>query len=77
MSTPNDGGPAFPIQPFRQPNGDFDWGRDGMTLRDYFAAAALTGVLAAHKNYSPEGLAASNDAYAIADAMLAQREVKS
>ncbi len=50
----------------------------GMTLRDYFAAAALTGHLA----YSPEGTVATNlkpevaaaDAYKFADAMIAARD---
>jgi hypothetical protein len=75
MSTPNDGGPAFPIQPFRQPNGDFDWGRDGMSLRDYFAAAALQGVLANPARF--DGWTESAErAYRFADAMLAKREVK-
>ena len=37
MSTPKDGGPAFPITGYpRDP---------GMTLRDYFAAAALPGII--------------------------------
>lgn len=41
-----DSGQAFPVAPFTQPNGEFDWGKDGMSLRDYFAAAALQGDLA-------------------------------
>lgn len=43
----------------------------GMTLRDYFAAAALTG-LAASPMDMPAGCYALT-AYAIADAMLAER----
>ena len=37
----NDGGPAFPI-----PESDYEDGRTGMTLRDYFAGQALAGILA-------------------------------
>jgi len=47
----------------------------GMTLRDYFAAAALTGIVLQSGDYSgPQ--AAENmaiDAYHYADAMLAER----
>ena len=53
----------------------------GMTLRDYFAAKALTGMLAYshvnpsignyHENCTPAAVAM--DAYALADAMLAER----
>jgi len=50
----------------------------GMTLRDYFAAHALTGILAtcvydmSPGSAGPRSVAAS--AYAFADAMLAERE---
>ena len=65
-----DGGPAFP-----HPAG---WRRDphisdGMTLRDFFAAAALTGILASpdpEKRYSY----ATEDAWRYADEMLKRRE---
>lgn len=44
----------------------------GMTLRDYFAAKALQGVLAKGKyEMHPENRAI--EAYALADAMLAER----
>ena len=64
----NHGGPAFPCI-----DGDH-----GMTLRDYFAAAALTGLIAA--SHSPEGgvdyddEATTESAYRTADAMLAERD---
>jgi hypothetical protein len=45
----------------------------GMTLRDYFAAAALTGLLNAEW---PVGPVTANEAYKAADAMLASRERK-
>jgi hypothetical protein len=43
----------------------------GMTLRDYFAAAVMTGVVA-HETRGCDELAAR--AYALADAMLAARK---
>jgi len=36
----NDGGPAFPTQPFTGPGGDFEWRQSGMSLRDFFATTA-------------------------------------
>jgi D-alanyl-D-alanine carboxypeptidase len=42
----------------------------GMSLRDYFAAAALQGLLSSMANY-PQS---ATQAYEIADAMLAERE---
>lgn len=39
-----DGGPAFPTDNEKQV-GHQTWHYEGMTLRDYFAAAALTGVM--------------------------------
>ena len=47
---------------------------DGMTLRDYFAAAALTGLLA-NENFRNDRVNA-NDAYNAADAMLEKRDKK-
>jgi hypothetical protein len=62
--------PAFPNEGF---NG---WGSpfQGMTLRDYFAAKAMTGLLTAEivGEYSNEHVA--EIAYRIADAMLKARE---
>ncbi len=45
----------------------------GMTLRDYFAAKAMQGAAASSVAYSSEKEAAA-DAYAMADAMLAERD---
>jgi hypothetical protein len=80
MSAPiNDGGPAFPCVYYSEPVGSIGPQftiKGGMTLRDYFAAAALKGQ--AHRLASPyehrDILAA--DCYAIADAMLKARECK-
>ena len=67
MSNTKTGGPAFPRTQW--PN------ETGMTLRDYFAAKALQGMIAADYNLAPEyvpSIAAS--AYVLADAMLRARE---
>lgn len=65
------GGPAFPISI----PGYGDNGCEGMSLRDYFAAHALIGVMIVHPNnhsYSEDAMAA--DAYRLADAMLEARK---
>ena len=70
-----DGGPAFP----QAPNGHPDNKHPGMSLRDYFAAAALQGILAAcfeEPDWGSEesDRAIAKNSYGIADAMLAERE---
>ncbi len=60
-----DGGPAFASGGSNQ--------QPGMSIRDYFAAAALTGLLANASEVNDE-LAA--EAFTAADAMLAARERK-
>jgi hypothetical protein len=65
----NDGGPAFPQAEYPH------MGQSGMTLRDYFAAKALMGLLASRNGSSPR-FHPKDDAeyvYAVADAMLAAR----
>ena len=66
----NDGGPAFPMGYHPEGNSADHF---GMTIRDYFAAAALQGNLI-------EPTASNDDvakwAYSLADAMLKAREVK-
>jgi len=68
----NDGGPAFPTL-FIEPN--YGSGYAGMTMRDYFAAAALQGLLA---SIQPNQLWSGDDVavtcYRTADAMLKARE---
>jgi hypothetical protein len=86
MSTqPNDGGPAFPVPlAFNRNSGEpqhtgMFWDGNGMTLRDYFAAAALTGMLATSLEgyFDEKGVRSPNGrarwAYAHADAMLEER----
>ena len=65
--TTNTGGPAFPCHP-----GIENPPYDGMTLRDYFAAQAVQGLLASEDNAPLKVFAIR--AYAIADAMLEARK---
>lgn len=75
MSNINDGGPAFPTT---QANFDnMEPAGDGMTIRDYFAAKAMQGILAGdhpvtHEAFPLEKVA--DVAYQMADAMLRARK---
>jgi hypothetical protein len=70
----NNGGPAFP-----RPAGDYNGtkhgsgAQDGMTLRDYFAAKAMQGLLACPMQPQSGPDMYARDAYALADAMLKVR----
>ena len=68
MSNTNTGGSAFPV--LHWINCESTGAEEGMTLRDYFAAKAMQGLL---QKYSHEG-DVSRNAYKIADAMLKARE---
>ena len=77
MSTPNDGGAAFPVPPERInafPGGDTHWSyaHPGMTLRDYFAAKALQAI-ASQKTVHLSWEMIAERAYFAADLMLAER----
>lgn len=63
-----DGGPAFP-----RPNNVRPYEEDGMTLRDYFAAEAMQGLVG--NGGVPK--ASAEYAYKFADAMLKAREGES
>ena len=70
MTERNNGGPAFPAL-------HFDLGDDehGMTLRDYFAAQALTGICANPGNTALKSAQQfAQAAYNVADAMLEARK---
>jgi hypothetical protein len=73
----NDGGPAFPSEEQIRCNGEVCDTRKfiGMTLRDYFAAAALQGNIA-HPEVTGNRDDIARDAYKYADAMLKAREAK-
>jgi len=67
-----DGGPAFPVPDTHHPDGQIQYGTNGMSLRDWFAGQALAGLVSEHGRYDSTG--AALDAYSIADAMLRARE---
>ena len=73
MSTNDKGGPAFPVHPDMPSQlGCTPSASDaGMSLRDYFAAAALQGFISAE---ALRGKDAVRAAYAYADAMLEERK---
>ena len=77
MSERDDGGPAFPTdEDTYDYQGRRDAARLGMTLRDWFAGQALTGVLASLPDtghaVNCDSLAAFS--YSMADAMLEARK---
>jgi hypothetical protein len=68
----NDGGPAFPHLHESSQRINQTEMHGGMTLRDYFAAKAMQGMMADHtRDNSPAEI--SEWAYKIADAMLKER----
>ena len=71
MSTTNTGGPAFPCDEVVDQYGSVHRG-EGMTLRDYFAAKAMQGMM--HDVSQPVGEVIAEWAYQVADAMLKARE---
>lgn len=77
MADINDGGPAFPGDE-RNDNGTHRQSHNGMSLRDYFAAKALSTFLA-HYSLKRVTLQEQADvakfAYSMADAMLKARSV--
>lgn len=70
MSAPQDGGPAFPfVEPVTECSVS-----TGMTLRDWFAGQAVSGLLACPK-IDPKAMPKdyAKAAYGVAEAMLAER----
>ena len=65
MSAPKDGGPAFPVTAYYG-------GKEGMTLRDWFAGQALIG----ERNKGWPKTITAEECYEYADAMLAARAPK-
>lgn len=80
----NDGGPAFPVSNEQSHESDEQShdgvsASEGMSLRDFFAAGAMQGWLASWPMSAPHGCLknardVARHSYAIADAMLAERE---
>ncbi|OWT61987.1 hypothetical protein [Candidimonas nitroreducens] len=78
MTTKSDGGPAFPVWELNG-DGQPEMTCFGISVRDYFAAKAMQGWLS---SYGPDDQHPANNgscdfvaaqAYAMADAMLAER----
>lgn len=76
------GGFAFPQTDFLVDGSTANYGEAGMTLRDYFAAQAMQGLLAAgwcanlrndHYGENAGNSTVARDAYMMADAMLKAR----
>jgi hypothetical protein len=77
MSNTNTGGPAFPWTADRADRGD----EPGMTLRDYFAAKAMEGLIARESTsafnfevYKDDPWRVALWAYDVADQMIKVRE---
>ncbi len=73
----NDGGPAFPCVYYSEPIGIIGPQltiKGGISIRDYFAAVALQGLLISGDSTYWEDDA--NNAYKAADAMLKAREAR-
>lgn len=62
--------PAFPVTAEQSPSGAFP--APGMTLRDYFAAKALHGLISCPNSYGHKDEFAKHS-YEYADAMLTER----
>ena len=71
-----DGGSAFPVFAAVRAGADYDMLERGMTLRDWFAGQALAGSMTERLNFltDEETIRYAEEAYMLADAMLAQRE---
>ena len=76
MNEINDGGSAFP-ETFVDNEGRIDsasdYGKGGMSLREWFAGMALQGLLSAN-SIRKDGKTIEQVAFEIADAMIAERE---
>lgn len=71
MADRMDGGPAFPTENAHQ-TGTSTYHYQGMSLRDYLAAHAMSGLVA-NERFRGASADVAEDAYRIADAMLATR----
>ena len=74
------GGSAFPVQEFKNRNDDiYQYCETGMTLRDYFAAKAMQGMLTTSAQPTLLGVngcepLVADAAYKLADSMLKARD---
>lgn len=69
------GGPAFPQVANPDPSGPIgEVFVEGLTIRDFFAAAALSGLKANPRTDTLGMLETAEEAYTQADAMIAERD---
>lgn len=83
MMNKDNGGPAFPVEEnyCERTGGYTQYGSEGMTLRDYFAAKAMQGIFSGnglgfmgfHSSHYDNVKGIARISYEIADAMLAER----
>jgi hypothetical protein len=73
MSIQDDGGSAFPLVDHIDNDNNYKCAESGMSLRDYFAAKSMQGMVTAEfgNTFSPEHWAEYS--YKVADAMLKER----
>ena len=81
MSTPNDGGPAFPCQPLDAQGNPCNAAQDGMSLRQHFAGLAMAALLGREDTLANGAEARmfrelARLSYAQADAMIAEGAAK-
>ena len=69
----SNGGPAYPVK-YQDGAGRYEQA-DGISIRDYFAAAAMQAILSTCTKEASASLV-TDGAYRFADAMLAAREAK-
>ncbi len=75
MSAPKDGGQAFPAEQGQTPDGTWNQTFEyGMSVRDYFAAQVLQPLIWQDSDMHMSREDAAKEAYAYADAMIAERE---
>ena len=73
-TTPTNGGPAFPVNTTNEQNAGAYHPHPGMSLRDYFAAKAMQGLIASNDGGAGDRIEEIPIyAYQIADAMISAR----
>lgn len=74
MSAHDNGGPAFPVNTANEGGEGACYSAYGMSLRDYFAAKAMQGIMTASSEGGYLADEVAREVYAMADAMLAARK---
>lgn len=70
----NNGGPAFPREDYQCNGADGSLGQEGMSLRDYFAAKAMSGLVGMVNLITDDTIELiSKRAFQLADAMIKAR----